>query len=446
VASINCSWGSSNSGGLGAAVQNLLAHDVMIMHAAGNSGSSSADYLGTVAGVMNVSATDRNGNGASFTNHGSWVDVAAPGVDILSTYRNPDDADPGAHYIALLDGTSMASPHVAGIAALLESCTPSLTASQKFDLIVNNTDPYSDTRDLGSGIADAKKALDAAGCSGTPCDITADFAGDTTSGCASLLVDFTDLSTGAGINGWAWDFGDSGTSTAQNPSHTYAAAGTYSVSLTASSSLCSDSVTRSAYIVVGAVPVADFTSSVTSGNAPLTVDFTDLTSGGPTSWSWDFGDSSGSSAQSPSHTYTAAGVYTVSLTASNTCGSDSNTKVGYITVSDPPPVTECHVADIVVTKENLGAGNKRGVATITIADDAGNPVSGATVTGDFSGKTSDPGVSGVTDGNGQVILYSSSAKGGGEWCFEVTVVTHGTLNYNPGENAVTQSCESGDVF
>ena len=79
VAAVNCSWGSSNSGGLNAAVDNLLAHDVMVIHAAGNSNSSSADFLGTKAGVMNVAATDMNGNGANFTNHGSWVDVAAPG-------------------------------------------------------------------------------------------------------------------------------------------------------------------------------------------------------------------------------------------------------------------------------------------------------------------------------------------------------------------------------
>ena len=80
VAAVNCSWGSSNSGGLDAAVNNLLAHDVMIVHAAGNSGSSSSDYLGSKAGVMSVAATDINSNGASFSNHGSWVEVAAPGV------------------------------------------------------------------------------------------------------------------------------------------------------------------------------------------------------------------------------------------------------------------------------------------------------------------------------------------------------------------------------
>ena len=54
----------------------------------------------------------------------------------------------------------------------------------------------------------------------------------------------------------------------------------------------------------------------------------------------------------------------------------------------------------------------------------------------------------VTDSNGQVTFSSSVARGGGEWCFEVTNVTHGTLTYDSqnNNNLVTQSCESGDVF
>ncbi len=85
----------------------------------------------------------------------------------------------------------------------------------------------------------------------------------------------------------------------------------------------------------GCSPVANanFSGSPTSGTAPLAVNFTDLSTGSPTSWSWTFGDGGTSTAQSPSHTYNAAGTYNVALTVSNACGNDTETKNAYITVT-----------------------------------------------------------------------------------------------------------------
>jgi PKD repeat protein len=80
-------------------------------------------------------------------------------------------------------------------------------------------------------------------------------------------------------------------------------------------------------------PVAAFAGNPTSGTAPLTVNFADQSSGTPTSWSWAFGDGGTSTAQNPAHTYTAAGNYTVTLTATNAVGSDNETKTNYITVT-----------------------------------------------------------------------------------------------------------------
>lgn len=164
VTAINCSWGSSNSGGFGAAVDAVQARDVLVVHAAGNSNSTTADFLGSKAGVLNVAATDRNGNGAGFTNSGSWVDLAAPGVTILSTWHH--FPDPANDYIAVLDGTSMAAPHAAGVAGLLESCNTALSSTDKFNLMVSTTRPYSDTRNLGSGILNVKNAIAATSCAG----------------------------------------------------------------------------------------------------------------------------------------------------------------------------------------------------------------------------------------------------------------------------------------
>jgi PKD repeat protein len=87
----------------------------------------------------------------------------------------------------------------------------------------------------------------------------------------------------------------------------------------------------------GSPPVADFSGTPTTGDTPLAVQFTDASTESPTSWLWDFGDSTTSTAQNPLKTYPAAGTFTVSLTATNADGSDTETKVDYITTTDPGP-------------------------------------------------------------------------------------------------------------
>lgn len=98
-----------------------------------------------------------------------------------------------------------------------------------------------------------------------------------------------------------------------------------------------------------AATAADFFAPVTTGGAPLEVSFQDRSTGGlfgPTNWSWDFGDGGTSSEQSPKHTYAAAGTYTVTLTASDGTTSDTETKVGYVTVL--PGLTVTPEADAYV--------------------------------------------------------------------------------------------------
>ena len=80
--------------------------------------------------------------------------------------------------------------------------------------------------------------------------------------------------------------------------------------------------------------LANFSASVFSGTNPLTVSFTDHSTNNPTNWSWNFGDGQYSAGSNPTHTYTSPGIFTVSLTASNSLGTDSVTKVSYITVTE----------------------------------------------------------------------------------------------------------------
>ncbi len=332
----SCSWGSSNTGGIGAAATFFTGGGRLIFVAAGNANNEVAGYLNSRSDCISVSATNESDNGASFTTYGTWVDICAPGNAIYATYH--DHLDPNTNYWAALSGTSMACPLTAGVAALIWSKNPTWTASQvqtQLFTTSDNINAFLSAKYIGKMGAGRVNAFNAVNTGGGPGAPVSAFTGTPTSGCAPLNVNFTDQSTGT-ITGWSWTFGDGGTSTAQSPSHSYAAAGSYTVSLTVTGPGGSDGETKTNYVTVSAVPVANFSGAPASGTAPLTVNFTDLSSGVPNSWSWNFGDGGTSTAQNPQRIYTTAGSYTVSLTVSNTCGADGETKTAYITVSAPP--------------------------------------------------------------------------------------------------------------
>lgn len=167
----------------------------------------------------------------------------------------------------------------------------------------------------------------------------ASFVANVTSGSAPLTVQFIDVSTNT-PSVWVWSFGDGGYNTSQNPVHTFTSSGTYSVLLTVTNADGTSNLTKSGYISVSApvVPVPVVTTNVTSGSAPLTVQFMDNSTNSPTVWAWTFGDGGWSTSQNPVHTYTSNGTFTVTLTATNEAGSNSTTVSNYITVSTTSPV------------------------------------------------------------------------------------------------------------
>ncbi len=91
-------------------------------------------------------------------------------------------------------------------------------------------------------------------------------------------------------------------------------------------------------------PAAEFSASPTTGTAPLTVSFTDESTGAINTWSWSFGDGGTSTEQSPSYTYSDAGIYDVSLEVTGPGGSDTETKFDYITVSAAPVEYELSIS------------------------------------------------------------------------------------------------------
>jgi PKD repeat protein len=163
------------------------------------------------------------------------------------------------------------------------------------------------------------------------------FTANTTSGTAPLVVQFTDQSTGT-ITAYAWDFTNDGTvdSTAKNASFTYTSAGLYTVNRTVTGPGGSGSEVKTNYITVTAPgkPVAAFIGTPTSGYAPLTVQFTDQSSGNITSYAWDFNNDGrvDSTMKDPAYKFTRSGTYTVKLTIRGPDGMDEEIKEGYINV------------------------------------------------------------------------------------------------------------------
>ncbi len=153
--------------------------------------------------------------------------------------------------------------------------------------------------------------------------LAADFTASPLSGCAPLVVSFTDQSTGSPTQ-WKWDLGNGTISFIQNPSVTYFNPGQYTIKLVIHNA-ASDSnvIVKTQYITVYAAPAVAFTGTPLSGCFPLPVNFTDQSTpgnGSITQWQWDFGDGASSSIPSPSHTYTAAGNYNVTLRLTNSFG------------------------------------------------------------------------------------------------------------------------------
>ena len=159
----------------------------------------------------------------------------------------------------------------------------------------------------------------------------ANFTANVTSGAGPLPVAFTDLSTSS-ITAWNWSFGDGTFSTTQHPVHIYNSVGVFDVALNVTNASGYNIMIKDDYITVtGTPPVADFDANITSGLEPLTVQFNDLSTGA-SSWNWSFGDGTFSEDQNPIHVYTTFGQFDVSLIATNFAGSDTETKLNYITV------------------------------------------------------------------------------------------------------------------
>ena len=384
---INLSLGGSGSCGstFQNAINSAVSRGSVVVIAAGNENQNVSNASpANCSNVIAVAANDKEGNRSWYSNYGNLITVTAPGGEtcipnaaqtacqtattskgILSTLNSGTNG-PVAETYAFYDGTSMATPHVAGVAALMLSAKPSLTPAQVKSTLQSTARPLPGTcpGGCGAGIVDAYAAVSAvAGGGGGPVDPPADgvlangvpvtgIAGaanaalywtiQVPSGASNLQINMSggtgdaDLYLRRGSKPTTSTYDCRPYKAGNNESCTVASpvAGTYHVMVRGYQAFSGVSLVGSYSTTVPNVPpVANFSHSASG----LTVSFTDTSTdsdGTIASRSWNFGDGTSSTAANPSKTYAAAGTYTVTLTVTDNKGA-SNSKSASVTVTNP---------------------------------------------------------------------------------------------------------------
>ena len=218
--------GSGSSTAERNAFQASYNRGVLHIAAAGNGGNSSLSYPASYDDVVSVAAVDSGERKASFSQYNSQVEIAGPGVGVNSTWNN--------NGYKSISGTSMATPHVSGVAALVWSHYPQCSNKQIRNVLnITAKDKGAAGKDTsyGYGIVQAKAAYDYIAQNGCADDPVLTPVANFTSSASGLNVSFSNTSRNA--QSYSWSFGDGSSSSAASPSHTYAAAGSYQVTLTA---------------------------------------------------------------------------------------------------------------------------------------------------------------------------------------------------------------------
>ena len=219
-----------------------------------------------------------------------------------------------------------------------------------------------------------------------------------------LEVDFEDTSQN-GPTAWSWDFGDGTSSILQDPDHTYALPGQYTVTLVASNA-AGDSIPFSQVVTVNKAPVSNF-SATTNG---LTAQFTDLSIDNPTAWLWEFDDGSTSTLRNPSHTYASSGTYDVTLTVTNAAGSDDFTDQVTVALAPPVAAISCTVVGAGVSCDGSGSSSaatytwsSAPVGTVVTGQGTPSATFSYTVTGDYNITLTVENTEGTVDSASQTV-------------------------------------------
>jgi len=250
---INMSWGGSGFSQTGQnIINNAYSAGCVNVAAAGNDNVTTIFYPAGYNNVISVASTTTNDAKSGFSNYGTWVDISAPGSAIRSTYftgnYTPSYAD--------LQGTSMASPMVAGLCGLVKSVNPQMTQTQIENCVLSTADNINSVNgsfigQLGSGRINAYQAVLCAQTTINAPPIAVINATNTVK-CPGGSVQFFGSSIGGLPTTYQWSFpgGNPATSTAQNPIINYPSLGTYNVTLTLTNAFGNDAETLSNFVEV----------------------------------------------------------------------------------------------------------------------------------------------------------------------------------------------------
>ena len=376
---INMSLGGTRkSSTLEDAVNYAWSKGVVLAAAAGNSGNPSPTYPAKYENCIAVAATDSNDQKAGFSSYGSWVDVAAPGLDIFSTFPNHDYAIGKSLDYDFGSGTSMSTPFVSGLAALVWATEYGNSNSAVRDRIEATCDAIPGTGEYWiHGRINACKAV-----GGTACD---------------EMPAVTDIAI-----------------TAISAPSSVVQGDTVSVDVTVEN-VGNQDVTTNINVIF-----TDDTDSVTIGTQTIS----SLAAGASTTltFSWDT-----SSVSLGDHTLTASHDFT---------DDDDTNDSKSVTVTISETADTMHVPAIDMWYVKRGP-NYFVYTSVTIVDESNNPVSEATVylttTLPDGSTVSDSGITG-SDGT---VTFSVKSRQNGTYASEVTSVTHASLTYDPVANFET---------
>lgn len=447
------------------AIKYALSRGVIVVIAAGNEGSTGVSIPGCISYSTTVGAVDSGDTIASFSGIGDAVDITAPGVNILSAWL-------GSSYNTI-SGTSMATPVVSGTVALIKFAHPGYTVAQVQDALFKNA------RDLGAAgkdstygwgrvdaytpaviihdIAVSSISAPSPAAQGATVNISVNVANQGTRP-ESFTVTATDATDSVTIGSQGVNL-DAGSSTVLtfNWNTSGSSLGSHTINAEASAVAGETNTTNNIKSTTVNIVQPDTTPPVISNVQVSSVTDTKSTITWATNEPADslvrYGTgipSSGTaynSAPVTNHSITLSGLsanttYFFEVQSADSSGNsavDNNTGNYYSFTTITAPANTMHVAGINMSKTR-NKSRTYASATVKIVDASGSPVVNATVSGHWSGLTSDIDT-GTTDSTGRVTVRSDSVKNSaiGTFTFTVDNVVHSTLAYNPADDVQTSN-------